>query len=74
MASPDAGPDSSASNRTRIIQAAAIVGVAFAVSRLLGVVRDVVINYYFGVSTIEANAYFIASRFPETIFFRPSSI
>ena len=68
MASPDAGTDSSASNRTRIIQAAAIVGVAFVVSRLLGIVRDVVINYYFGVATIEANAYFIASRFPETIF------
>ncbi len=60
---------SSNSDRTRIIQAAAIVGVAFIISRLLGILRDVVINYYFGISTIEANAYFIASRFPETIFY-----
>lgn len=59
----------STSDRTRIIQAAAIVGVAFIISRLLGILRDVVINYYFGISTIEANAYFVASRFPETIFY-----
>ena len=69
MAQPDAETQSSTSDRTRIIQAAAIVGAAFVVSRMLGIVRDVIINYYFGISTIEANAYFIASRFPETIFY-----
>jgi putative peptidoglycan lipid II flippase len=69
MAQPDAERQSSAADHTRIIQAAAIVGAAFVVSRLLGIVRDAVISYYFGISSIEANAYFIASRFPETIFY-----
>jgi putative peptidoglycan lipid II flippase len=61
--------NTSQSNRSRILQAAVIVGVAFVVSRLLGVVRDAVINFYFDIDSLEANAYLIASRFPETIFY-----
>jgi putative peptidoglycan lipid II flippase len=57
------------SNQAQVIQAAFIVGIAFVISRLLGLVRDALINYYFGIATNEANAYFIASRFPETIFY-----
>lgn len=57
------------SGRSQILQAASIVVVAFIASRLLGVVRDAVINYYFDIDSIGANAYFIASRFPETIFY-----
>lgn len=57
------------SGRSQIIQAASIVVVAFIASRILGVVRDAVINYYFDLDSIGANAYFIASRFPETIFY-----
>lgn len=59
----------SQSNSSRILQAATIVGVAFVFSRLLGVIRDAVINYYFDIDSLEANAYLIASRFPETIFY-----
>jgi putative peptidoglycan lipid II flippase len=56
-------------DRLRIIQAAGIVGAAFIVSRLLGVVRDVVINFYYNIDSLEANAYFIANGFPEFIFY-----
>jgi putative peptidoglycan lipid II flippase len=44
------------------------VGAAFIISRFLGLVRDAVINFYFDIDSLEANAYFIANRFPETIF------
>ncbi|MFZ0545285.1 MAG: murein biosynthesis integral membrane protein MurJ [Candidatus Promineifilaceae bacterium] len=57
------------SGRSQILQAASIVIVAFILSRILGVVRDAVINYYFDIDSLGANAYFIASRFPETIFY-----
>jgi putative peptidoglycan lipid II flippase len=69
MALPNAETPASADNHSHIIRAATIVGTAFVVSRLLGIVRDAVINYYFGIASVEANAYFIASRFPEMIFY-----
>jgi putative peptidoglycan lipid II flippase len=55
--------------RAQIVRAATVVVVAFIASRLLGVLRDVVITYYFGIATIEAEAYAIAIRFPDTIFY-----
>ncbi len=55
--------------RSQIIQAASIVVVAFVASRILGIVRDAVLNFYFDIDSNAANAYFIASRFPETIFY-----
>jgi putative peptidoglycan lipid II flippase len=68
MALPQLDTESIPSDRSRIIQAATIVGVAFIISRLLGIVRDAVINYLYGIATLEANAYIVANRFPETIF------
>ena len=68
MSQPQQDADSISQDRSTIIQAATIVGIAFIFSRLLGLVRDAVINYFFGITSLEANAYFIASRFPETIF------
>lgn len=68
MALPQLDTESIPSDRSRIIQAATIVGIAFIISRLLGIVRDAVINYLFGIASLEANAYFVANRFPETIF------
>jgi len=68
MALPQRNADSAGQDRSIILQAATIVGVAFVFSRLLGLVRDAVINYFYGITSLEANAYFIASRFPETIF------
>jgi putative peptidoglycan lipid II flippase len=68
MAVPQMESETSSNNRKQIIQAATIVGAAFIVSRFLGIVRDAVFTFYFDIETVEANAYFIASRFPETIF------
>ena len=68
MAFQQMEPNTQQSDRQRIIQAATIVGAAFVASRFLGVVRDATINYFYDIDSLEANAYFIASRFPETIF------
>ncbi|GMQ78366.1 MAG: murein biosynthesis integral membrane protein MurJ [Anaerolineae bacterium] len=68
MAFQQMEPNTQQSDRQRIIQAATIVGAAFVASRLLGVVRDATINYFYDIDSLEANAYFIASRFPETLF------
>jgi putative peptidoglycan lipid II flippase len=68
MALPQLETEPTQSDQSRIIQAATIVGVAFIISRILGVVRDAVINYFYDISSAQANAYFISSRFPETIF------
>jgi len=68
MTIPQLETDLAGSDRARIVQAATIVGAAFIISRVLGIIRDAVINYLYGISSLEANAYFIANRFPETIF------
>ena len=68
MALPQLESESESNNRNQIIQAATIVGAAFIVSRLLGIVRDAAFTFYYDIDSLEANAYFIASRFPETIF------
>ncbi|HSM56222.1 MAG TPA: murein biosynthesis integral membrane protein MurJ [Candidatus Sulfomarinibacteraceae bacterium] len=57
------------SGRAQVLRAAGIVSTAFVASRILGLLRDVVIGYYFGATSVEANAYRIAVRIPETIFF-----
>lgn len=68
MANSQQDADSVSRDRSAIIHAATIIGAAFIVSRLLGIVRDAVINYFYGITSMEANAYFISGRFPETIF------
>jgi putative peptidoglycan lipid II flippase len=68
MALPQLETDTTQGDRSRIIRAATLVGVAFIISRILGVVRDAVINYFYDIASAEANAYFISSRFPEIIF------
>ncbi len=68
MALPQLETEPTQSDQSRIIQAATIVGAAFVVSRALGLFRDAIINFYFDIDSLEANAYFIANRFPETIF------
>ncbi len=67
MTQPEVDPVSD--DRLRIIQAAGIIGAAFVVSRLLGVVRDAAFNFYYSIDSLEANAYFIANGFPEIIFY-----
>lgn len=50
------------------MQAAGIVGAAFLVSRVLGLVRDMVQTNYLGLEQ-DATAYFAAITFPDAIFF-----
>ncbi|MCA9939221.1 MAG: murein biosynthesis integral membrane protein MurJ [Anaerolineales bacterium] len=65
-----ANPNSSSHStaRAQVLQAAGIVMMAMVLSRLLGLGRDVVINYYYDALSLEANAYAIASRYPQLIF------
>ena len=48
------------SARSQVFQAAGIVMAAMILSRLLGLGRDMVINFYFDAMSPEANAYAIA--------------
>jgi putative peptidoglycan lipid II flippase len=50
-----------------VARAAALVMVAFAVSRLLGLVRQMVFGLYFGTNP-EADAYVAAVKIPDTLF------
>ena len=71
MVPSEPAPDSQTerSNRAQVIHAAGIVAAAFVFSRVMGIGRDIVVGYYFGVDTLEVNAYTIANVFPETIFY-----
>ncbi|MEZ4594748.1 MAG: hypothetical protein R3D55_26930 [Chloroflexota bacterium] len=55
-------------NRSLVMRAAGLVGVAVLLSRLVGLVREIVIRANLGITTLPAEAYEIAARFPETIF------
>ena len=54
--------------KTQVIQAAGIVGIAMLVSRLLGLVKTMVMTAYLGLG-LEASAFTAASTIPEAIFF-----
>lgn len=54
--------------RSAMMQAAGLVATAVLISRVIGLLRDIVTRYYLGLDTLEAQAYATASRFPETIF------
>ena len=54
--------------KTQVIQAAGIVGAAMLVSRLLGLVKTMVMTAYLGLG-LEASAFTTASTIPEAIFF-----
>ena len=54
--------------RSRLLRAAGIVSAAVLLSRVVGLLRDMVAFNYLGTDTLEANAYAVASRFPEAIF------
>ncbi len=56
------------SNRKQVLQAAGLVGVLVLVARLFGLLREIFINSSLGIGTLQAEAYAIASRFPESIF------
>ncbi|MCO5192668.1 MAG: murein biosynthesis integral membrane protein MurJ [Anaerolineae bacterium] len=58
----------SADTRSGVFNAAAIVGVAFTVSRLLGFAREIVFNNYYAVDSTAATAFATVSWIPELIF------
>jgi putative peptidoglycan lipid II flippase len=64
----DDGLSSPNQARGQVVRAAGLVGSAVFVSRILGLVRDIITKYYLGVTTLEATAYEAANRFPEAIF------
>lgn len=55
-------------NRKQVLQAAGMVGALVLVARLFGLVREVFVRSSLGIGTLEAEAFEIASRFPESIF------
>ena len=56
------------SGRRQVFRAAGLVAALALFSRLLGLVREMVVRQYLGVTTLEATAFDIAARFPEAIF------
>ena len=63
-------PDSPTADfgRSQVFRAAGLVAALALLSRLLGLGREIVVRQYLGVTTLEATAFDIAGRFPETIF------
>ncbi len=57
-----------ANSRALVLRAAGLVGVAVLLSRIVGLAREIVIRANLGITTVPAEAFEIASRFPETIF------
>ena len=55
--------------RRQVFQAAGLVATAVLISRIIGLVRDMVTKNYLGALTLDATAYDAANRLPETIFF-----
>ena len=54
--------------RSQVFRAAGLVASLALLSRVLGLFRDIIVRQYLGVTTLEATAFDIAGRFPETIF------
>ena len=55
-------------NRSRVVNAALIVGVLFVISRLLGLVREQVFANYFGVRSLEGIAIPLVITIPDIVF------
>ena len=54
-------------------RSAAIIGAAFILSRLLGILRDILLGHRFGVSA-ELDAYYAAFRIPDLVFLGVMSV
>ena len=61
-------PSPGDSGRRQVFRAAGLVAALALLSRLLGLLREIVVRQYLGVTTLEATAFDIAGRFPEAIF------
>jgi putative peptidoglycan lipid II flippase len=60
--------DQIANDRRQVFRAAGLVGALALVSRVAGLLREIFVRQNLGVTSIDATAFDIASRFPETIF------
>ena len=67
---PPSTPGVETASATR---SAAIIGAAFILSRLLGILRDVLLGHQFGVSA-ELDAYYAAFRIPDLVFLGVMSV
>lgn len=56
------------SGRSLVFRAAGLVAALALLSRVLGLLREIVVRQFLGVTTLEATAFDVAGRFPETIF------
>ncbi|MEZ4518099.1 MAG: murein biosynthesis integral membrane protein MurJ [Chloroflexota bacterium] len=65
---PERDSEQIAHDRRQVFRAAGLVGVLALVSRMAGLLREIFIRQNLGVTSIDATAFDIASRFPETIF------
>jgi putative peptidoglycan lipid II flippase len=61
-------PDAPTHDAGRVFRAAGLVASLALLSRALGLIREIVVRQYLGVTTLEATAFEVASRFPEAIF------
>ena len=60
--------ENSSKDRELVMRAAGLVGAAILLSRIVGLVREMVTRSLLGVTTVQATAYDIAKVFPESIF------
>jgi putative peptidoglycan lipid II flippase len=60
--------EDSRKDRALVMRAAGLVGALILLSRLVGLIREIVTRSLLGVTTVEATAYDIAKVFPESIF------
>ena len=60
--------DTTNKDRALVMRAAGLVGAAMLLSRVVGLVREMVTRSLLGVTTVEATAYDIAKVIPESIF------
>jgi len=65
---PNGDAATAGGGRGVVFRAAGLVAALALLSRVLGLVREIVVRQYLGVTTLEATAFDIASRFPEAIF------
>ena len=56
--------DNTSKDRALVMRAAGLVGAAILLSRVVGLVREMVTRSLLGVTTVEATAYDIAKVFP----------
>ncbi len=55
-------------SRSQVMRAAGLVGAMVMLSRVIGLLREIVTRDFLGIQSLEAEAYAIATPFPETIF------